>query len=269
MAELNGQCVAYKAGSIYVAEYVGPPEVWRFRVAADDIGTRSQECVVNTGDRHYFVGTDDIYEFAGVRPVSVGLGIREWFFSQITQESLGKVQAMHDQNTQTIFWFYPAGSSSTLDSCLAFNYATGRFGTFSMAVSEVLENIGGSAATADGSVTVDQLNRLYLDGSYVTKSLTAAGTALTCTTNWVGNDTQVSFLRRVRPKFRTAPSGGTLTPSSCMTIGGTVTTGSASTISRGRFDMRQAARYHRFALSLTGDCELEVINPELVPAGLE
>lgn len=269
MAELNGQCVTYKAGSMYVAEYVGPDEAWRFRVAADDIGTRTQESVVNTGDRHFFIGTDDIYEFSGVRPVSIGLGVREWFFSQITQESLSKVQAMHDQTTQTIFWFYPATTSSTINACLTYNYATNRFGAFSMAVSEVLETIGGSAATADGSITVDQLNRLYLDGSYVTKSLTAAGTALTCTTNWIGDDAQVSLLRRVRPKFRTAPSGGTLTPSSCMTIGGTVTTGSASTIARGRFDMLRSARYHRFALSLTGDCELEVINPELVPAGLE
>lgn len=269
IADLNGAAVYYKQGAIHVGEYVGPPEVWRFRVAANDIGTYSQECVVNTGDRHYFIGSDDIYEFAGVRPVSVGAGVREWFFGQISTAGLAKVQAMHDPNAQTIFWFYPAGESSTLNSCLVFHYGTGRFGFFSLTISEILENIGGSAVTAEGSVSVSQLNRMYLDGSYVTKSLTAAGTAFTCTTNWVGDDTVVSLCRRVRPKFRTAPSGGTLTPSSCMAVGSTVTNGSAQSISSGRFDVLQSARYHRFALSLTGDTEIEVINPEIVPDGLE
>ncbi len=269
MAELAGTCVTFKNSSMYVGEYKGPPESWVFRVVSSDIGTYSQESVVNIGDRLLFIGADDIYQFAGVRPEPIGLGIREWFFNQITKENLGKVQASHDPNTQTVFWHYPAGSATTCDSVLCYHYGTQRWGFFSLAVSEVLETIGGSAATPDGSVTVYQLNRLYLDGSYVTKSLTGAGTALTCTTNWVGDDAQVSLCRRVRPKFRTAPSGGTLTPSSCMTVGGSVTTGSAATINRGRFDFRQAARYHRFALSLTGDTELEVINPELLPAGME
>lgn len=269
IAELDGRAVVYKQEAIHVGEYVGPPEVWRFRVAASDIGTYSQECVVNVGDRHYFIGSDDIYVFNGVRPESVGLGVREWFFAQVTKSGLAKIQAMHDPNTQTIFWFYPQGASSTLSACLVYHYGSQRFGHFVMTVSEILENIGGSAVTADGSVAVSQLNRLYMDGSYVTKALTAAGTAFTCQTYWTGDQAQVSLCRRVRPKFRVQPSGGTLTPSSCMQTGDTVTTGSAQTISSGRFDILQAARYHRFELSLTGDTEIELINPELVPSGLE
>lgn len=269
IAELDGAAIVYKNSSIYRGEYVGPPEAWRFRVVAEEVGTYSQECVVNTGDRHFFIGGRDIYEFNGVRPVAIGAPVREWFFARVTKEGLSKIQAMHDPNTQTIFWFYPADPSSTLDSCLVYHYGSQRFGHFSMAISEVLENVGGSAVTADGSTSVSQLNRMYLDGSYATKSLTAAGTAFTCTTNWTGDDTNVTLCRRVRPKFRTVPSDGTLTPSGCMYVGGTVTTGSAATISSNRFDFLQAARYHRFALSLTGDTEIEVINPEIVPQGLE
>lgn len=263
IADLMGRCVIYKNSSIYVGNYVGPPEVWVFDVAAQDVGTYTQEAVVNVGTKHYFIGANDIYEFDGSRPIPIGAGVREWFFARITKAGLAKIQSLHDQNTQTIYWFYPANGSSTLDAVLVYNYATNRFGAFNFAVSEIIETIGGSSATAEGGISVDELNRFYMDGSYVTKALTTAGTALTLTTGWYGDEFLASLCSRVKPKFRTAPSGGTCTPSSCMHIGGTITTGSAQSISNGFFDILQSARYHRFALSLTGDTEIEVVRPQI------
>lgn len=269
IAELSGQCVVYKNSSIYVGYYSGPPEVWKFEVREVDIGCYTQEAVVVVGARHYFIGDSDIYVFDGSHAVSIGAGVREWFFARITREGLSKIQSLHDQVNQLIYWFYPANGSSTLDSVLVYHYGNNRFGAFSFTVSEVLELVGGPAPVATGSTTTAQLAKMYLDGSYVAKALTGTGTALTFTTSWYGDIEQYSLARRIRTKFRTAPSSGTVTHSTCAYIGGTVSTGSAVNWGSGRADLLASGRYHRDAHSYSGDCEIEMLKPELEPEGFE
>ena len=54
-----------------------------------------------------------------------------------------------------------------------------------------------------------------------------------------------------------------------MSLADTPVTGSASTMHDGRIDVLQAGRYHRFALSASGVCEIEAVVPRLRVQGEE
>ena len=184
--------------------------------------------------------------------------------------NLSEVQGRHDPVAELVYWHYrPTGSSGALTKVICYHYPTGRWGAFDLSVYAVFGGDNGRLVTGTTDGTARQLGMAYIDSSNYIKSLSAAGTAFSATTGWYGDLANVSFCNRVRPKFRTVPSTGTLTPSRCMFTGGTVSTGSAVTISRNRFDVRQSARYHRFALSLTGDVEIEAVAPQFVGAGME
>ncbi|MBK8108674.1 MAG: hypothetical protein IPK42_24820 [Betaproteobacteria bacterium] len=127
LRRLQSEIVAYKAKSIYVARYVGSPVVWQFQCVSTDIGCSSHEAVVAAGTVHYFVGDDDIYAFDGSRPVSIGKGIKEWFFARLNRTYISSIRAIHDRVNSRIYWFYPT-TSAALTSCLVYHYDTQRWG---------------------------------------------------------------------------------------------------------------------------------------------
>lgn len=262
--------IVYKPTSMYRAYHVGPPEVFKFELISNSIGSAGG--VVKTETSHFFIGPDDIYKFDGTRPVPIGAGIRESFFSGLDRANLTEVLGRLDPVNQLIYWHYrPTGASGALTKVLVFHYPTGRFGVFDLSVQVVLgtDNAKLVAATSDG--TARQLSMAYIGSDKKIYSLTAAGTALTLTTTWYGDPNEASFVDRVYTKFRdgAGPSSGTITHSTCRNIGGTVTTGSALSWSAGRTDLRANARFHRDAHSYVGNCELEVASPRVVAESVE
>lgn len=260
--------IIYKPTSMYRGYYVGPPEVFRFDLISNAIG--SSGGVVKVQNEHFFIGPDDIYRFDGSRPVSIGAGVREAFFNGFDRANLTEVLGRHDPVNQLVYWHYrPTGASGALTKVLCYHYPSGRFGTFDLSIQVVLGTDNDKLVTATSDGTARQLAMAYIDSSKYIKSLSAAGTALTFTTSWYGDIEQYSLARRIRTKFRTAPSSGTVTHSTCPYIGGTVSTGSAVNWGSGRADLLASGRYHRDAHSYSGDCEIEMLKPELEPEGFE
>jgi len=128
MKRLGDQVIAYKNRAIHVGQYVGPPDVFDWQLVPGEIGTWSNESVVSTGTAHLFVGYENIYRFDGSRPVEIGTGIREWFFARLNKSYAHLIAGIHDRNTSTVWWWYPSGSNTTLDSVLIYNYAADRWG---------------------------------------------------------------------------------------------------------------------------------------------
>ena len=290
LRRLQSEIVAYKAKSIYVARYVGSPVVWQFQCVSTDIGCASHEAVVAAGTVHYFIGDDDIYVFDGSRPTSIGKGVKEWFFARLNRTYISNIRAIHDRVNSRIYWFYPVASAA-LTSCLVYHYDTQRWGHFDLTITDVLESIT-SAITYDAfsdkfgtSIQYDQLptdisyNSPYWNAatpvlSYISTAdkltgLSGTASGATMTTGWYGSEDTVTVCTRVRPRYRTKPTAATITPASLFDLGGTIRYGSTSSINGDRFDVLQAGRYHRFALTFTGSMEVEALNPTLKPQGLE
>lgn len=268
---LGDKFVAYKMGAIYLGYYAGPPEVFKFQRITDQIGAYSQSCVIKASDGvHYFIGSENIWRFDGNgAPTPIGDGIREWFFASLDRPNNSLIQGRHDPYNRLVYWHYPGAGGSTINKVLVYHYPTGRFGAFDLTVTQVFNTEGGQlfATTSDG--TAKQLSMVYTDASYVIKSLSAAGTALTMTTNWYGDENQVSLCHRVKPKFRTAFTTGALVHSTSMFIGDTPVVGSSQSMSNGRYDILMSGRYHRDAHTYTGDGEIELNNGLLIAEGTE
>jgi hypothetical protein len=270
---LGDRFVVYKSGAMYLATYAGPPEVFTFQRISDRIGAVAQAAVVKVDGAHYFIGTEDIWRYTGTGyPESIGSGVKEWFFGVLDRTANMNIQGRHDPYRQLIYWHYPpTGASGALTKVLVYHYPSGRFGAFDFTVTQVFGTEGGTlfATTSDG--TAQKLSMSYLDGSYVIKSLTGAGTTLTLTSNWSGDEEAVSVCTRVKPRFgATAPTSGTLDADTCMSIGGSVTNITQATMSSARFDILAAARYHKQELSFSGsEFEVQAIGAKLVPRGKE
>lgn len=286
-ARLRNDAVAYKDSSIYVGRPVGAPIVIQWQVVSKDVGCPARDALVSVGDMHYFIGQNDIYSFDGSVPRPLGGAIREWFFGRLNRSHQANVQALHDKASKVIYWFYPSGSTATLNSVLALHYDSGRFGAFDLTVAEVIE-------TVTDVITYETLGNLYstyndlpaisyddpfwnaatpilayLDGSNNVMSLSGTNSTMTMTTGWSGGEDGMRLCRKVRPRFRTAPTSGTLTPSYVFNLGDSPTSNTSVTLHDGRFDVLQTARYHKFALSLSGSSEIEAINPDLLPISTE
>ena len=73
-------------------------------------GALSNEAVVDIGDRHIFMGYDDIYEVSGGSPRSVNHGVREFLFGtggNLDQEFAFATQGYFDRARNIVTWFYP------------------------------------------------------------------------------------------------------------------------------------------------------------------
>lgn len=288
LRRLNNDCVAYKASSIIVGRYVGPPAVWQWQTVSKDIGTSAPESVVSVGTAHYFIGDSDIYRFDGVGTQGIGDPIKAWFFGRLNKSFIANIQSLHDRSAKVIYWFYPSGSDGTLYSVLAYHYDTNRWGAFDLTVKDVLETVTGtityddmgtyiSTYATDSGLSYDapfwNANSpvlAYLSSTNYLNDLSGVATSMTMTTGWYGDADAIQVVSRVRPRFRMVPSSATCTPATTPVLGGTVTNGTASNMtSDGRFNVLKAARWHRFAFTFTGSTEVEAVTPTMKPVGRE
>lgn len=287
LRRLGQFCIAYKFSSIYVGAYTKDDAVWTWRCVSTSIGTSAPDSVVSVGREHYFIGDSDIYVFNGQDVKPIGAGVKEWFFNRLTRAYASNILSLHDRTAKLIYWFYPSDGTGTLKSVLVYHYDTGRFGAFDLSLSDVVETVTGTITYDSlGSIysTYDSLPNIpydspfwnagspvlaYLSSTNYLTSLSGALSSMTMTTGWFGAESAASLCTKVRPRMRSEPTSGSLTSFSLDVLGETPETRGSSVYSRGRFDVLQSARFHKFALTLNGSCEIEAISPTLQPDGEE
>jgi len=287
LKRLGDSCVAYKERALYVGQYVGPNAVWDWQLVPGEIGVQSNENVVSIGTAHLFIGYEDIYYFDGSRPVAIGEGVKEWFFSRLNKAYAYKIEGIHDYNNQAVWWFYPSGSSATLNAALVYNYKAKKWGHVTISVECPVFFV-------QSGVTYDDLGSLYstyddlpdiaydspfwqagapsigvIDSSHTPQTLTGASATSFLKTGFVGDDSVVSLLTRVRPRYRTKPATAQITHSHCMALGDVPQSIAPVSINGDRFDLLHSARWHQVRVDFTGEVEIERLIPTLVAEGDE
>lgn len=276
---LGSQVVYYKKNAMHIGTYVGPPSVWDFAQVPGEAGAHNEECVVPVGAQHFFIGTDDIYVYDGSRPQSIGSGVREWFFARLNKQFAYKIIGLHDVQTGTVWWWYPAESSTTPSAALIYNYKSGTWGHITSSISAALQSVT-SQITYDGLGSLytnyDNLPNIAYDSPFWQASaqvlsvfdtttlhtLTGTSSSSSITTGLVGSQESYAFCDRVRMLYRTKPDTATLTPYQYEQPGYVVGTGSATT-NDDRFDMLVSARWHQFKVDFTGAMEVEALTPRM------
>jgi len=280
--------VAYKPTSMYLGRYVGPPLVWQWVRIPGDIGCAGAESVVTVGTRHFFIGQDDIYLFDGTVPKSIGAPIREWFFANLSNINRDKILGVADLARDLVYWYYPSVNSpdGEIDSCLVYNIKRDRWGKWAVPVQAVVQYSSGQI-TYDtiGTLfaTYDDLPDIAYDSPFWIADQTIPGVfigntlySLTGTpansfalTGDYGDLTDYSMLRRVTPRYLLNPTAATCTNFYRLNVGEAPTTDHTVALSRGRFDMRRASRWHRMRIQQTGACTINGLDIDIQASGRE
>lgn len=273
--KLGSNVVYYKGRSMYFGMYRGSPDVWQFQLIPGEIGAASQESVVNIGSEHIFVGYEDIYRFDGSRPVPIGEGIKETFFNDLNKKYRQNVIGMHDFTNSLVYFYYPSASSAAgdIDSCIVYNYRTGKWGRDDRAIEAAMEYLSGQITYANIHAyfpTYADINVSYdspfwtnteplpaiIDTAHTVKVLSGAAGTSTLTTGHIGDDSNYFLLKRVRPRFTIAPTTGSMVNYYKEECTDSFTTDATTTLANGCFDVLRDSAWHRFKFTYTGNVEI-------------
>ena len=185
---------------------------WNFQTISKQVGVSGagtpdgtgQECVVNTGDFHYFVGPDDFWQFDGYNLEPIPNNVKEFFFRDLDQTNAGFISGRYDRVRDLIVWHYPSKNASpagSLDSYIGFYKRKGNwfFGRLNIDLP-----MGGDLSSANAGtglfLTNHQLNNY--DDSAVFSPI--SGNVFV--TTWdVGDRRWLYQVNRVRPGFQLYP----------------------------------------------------------------
>lgn len=286
-AALGADVVAYKATSMYLGRYVGPPLVWQWTRVPGEIGCVGAEALVSVGTLHYFIGADDLYVFDGASPRSIGAPVREWFFEHVSAPNRHLIIGMVDRARALIYWFYPSvNSDGSLDACLIYNYKTDRWGKWAVGIQTALQyssgqitydTLGGLYSTYDALPEISFDSPFWLADTSVPaiftgntlQSLTGAPGISWLTTGDFGDMTDFGFLSRATPRYTRKPTAANATNFYRNEVGDEPAEDTTIELSRGRFDFRRSARWHRLRIAQTGPAMINAIDLALAPDTLE
>lgn len=286
LKSLGVDVIAFKDRSMYIGRYAGPPSVWNWQLVPGEIGCSNQESCADIGTALVFIGPDDIYSFNGSMPVPVGSPIRKWFFADLDPGRRYLIRHSHDRKNGLVYFHYPRIGSSTLNGCIVYNYKSNKWGLMHRDVETTVDYITGGYTWDDLDaiiptwadwplITYDSpfwtaSSRLpaYFNTSHKILSLTGASSTSSLTTGHYGEESQYSLLRRVTLRYLGRPTTATATNYHAKYLGGAWATGVATTEYNGRFDVLQAAPWHKIKFDFTGDCEITAAAADVKPAGV-
>ena len=303
-AALGSDVVAYKAGSMYLGRYVGPPIIWAWQRVPGEVGCAGAESVVVVNGRHYFIGQNDFYSFDGTVPQPMNAPCREWFFGNLDESLRATIIGAVDVPRALIYWHYPSiAGGGALDSVLIYNYRTNQWGKQALSVAvPVLYSSGATTYDDLGTsyATYDDLPAISYDSPFWPADETVpaifVGAELKTLTgdprdSWLrtgdfGDMTDFMFLKRVTPRYRKVPTrpddGGTPGPdnppsnanSSATnfyrdTLGSDAVQDATCDLYRNRFDFRRSAHWHSVRIDHFGAASLDGLDVDMARASGE
>lgn len=285
--KLGSQLVVYKNRGMWIGTYSGAPAVWSFQLIPGEIGCDSQEAIVDVGSFHVFLGYENFYRFDGSRPIPIGDDIKRWFFAKLHQKYRYLVRASHDRKNSLIRFYYPSATGNgVVDSCVVYNYITGKWGNEDNTVEACVEFL-------TGQVTYDNLGTFFTtyadipsisyDSQFWNESspvptvfysnhtpytLSGESSSSSFTTGDFGDDYQYSTLQRMRIRCAQSPTSATMTNYFKAVAGDNPTQDQTVSMSDGKFDVLKSARWHRVKFDFTGDVEVIAIDPAASQDGI-
>ena len=286
---LGEYAIAYKDRAIYIGQFVGAPAVWDWLQVPGEAGCVGVEAFCDVGGAHFIIGPDNIWFFDGSRPSPIGTGeVRQWFYNNSSSAYRYKTRCSFDRQNNTVWVFYCSSSATEPDSALVYHLQTKQWGCVTTPCQAVVNYISAGttiddlvdvSATIDGLASYSFDSQFWLTGgkslsvfndSNQLQSLTGISASSTFTTGDVGDDDSVSLLTKLRLRFAPnyTPTTATVQTFTKMNEGDGLTAASSGTLIDGKFDVIQAGRFHRVALSFTGDVRVLGVGAEIRPDGL-
>ena len=121
----QGQSIILTDVDAFRCTYVGPPFVHAFERVGTACGVISRKAVSATDAGVFWMGQQGFYQFNGSSVATIQCDVWDKVFSDLNPAQVSKVWSMSQGQNNEVFWFYPSGSSTEIDSYVAYNYAHG------------------------------------------------------------------------------------------------------------------------------------------------
>lgn len=107
---------------VWRMQYAGAPAIFDFQPAEGVRGTPAPQSLVQLGSTVFYLGEDGFYGFDGAQSIPIGAGkVDKWFWSQVDQGALGRVQGAVDPLNKVVCWAIPtAGSNGSLTQVIGY-----------------------------------------------------------------------------------------------------------------------------------------------------
>jgi len=283
------QCIAYKKNSMYLGTYVGSGVIWDWQLIPGSAGALSNEVIINVGTpgapQHIFMGPDNFYRYRAGQVEPIGEEVNDAVFDNLNTEYYYAATALHDFKNKLVYFYYPVVGAITPDSCVVFNYLTGKWGRDDRTVeataqwvapgityAELGTNYTTYADFPDAAYNLAFLTSgvsvpMIVNTSHVLQTLTSTPGTTSITSNDIGDETVQVLISRVVPRFITKPATCTLTNYYREQLGDALTTDQTTTIDAGRFDFTRSAPWHRVKFTFTGAVEITGFRLDAKPDG--
>lgn len=287
---LGSYLVAYKERSAYIAQYIGAPAVWSWQQLPGELGTFSQETIVNVGTTHFGISSDGtFFSFDGSRFSEIGSPVSKTFFADLDPQYRSRITHAHDKDNSLIYWYYPSKSGAgTIDSCIVYNYKTNQWGRSDTTIEAAAEFID-TGVTYDGMGTLystwdDLPDDISFDSSFWSASQPVVAyfntshklciyggtpTTSSITTGHYGDVSAFSTVTKIRPRFVITPTSSTMQYSHSNTNADEMTQNLSTTLSNNVYDIIWSARWHKFKFSYVGAMKTTGFQPEISVGGME
>ena len=125
----NSQLIVYKEKSIFTLAYVGGGFEYNKQQVITNIGLKSRASLVDFGDKHVYLGTDNLYSFNGSNNQSFGDRIWQWLQSDAAINSTAQIWAFLDRRFKEVIFTYITTGATTFTKALVWNYQYDAFST--------------------------------------------------------------------------------------------------------------------------------------------
>jgi hypothetical protein len=272
---LGDYVVAYKLRGVFVGSFVGSNNgtwQWNLVPGSNQSGVVGQDAICDIGGAHFYCGDDDFWIFDGTRPVSIGNEIRNWFKANSSETYRYRTKCTFDRGRNLVWVNFPSNiSTGACDLTLAWHAGTKRWGTADRVAEAVLNYIAPGTTINGLDAYASTINALppipfdsaywtaggrvfaYFDGSHQLQVANGACGASGYTTGDYGDDAAVSDLDTFKIRYILSPTTAQATGAFRDDPGGAFSTGPTEQRYSQRFDVRQAGKWHRLVIAMTGD----------------
>lgn len=108
---IAGGLALYKETAIYIANYVGLPNVYSIEPRVSGHGLMAPYSLTDNGRAHVFVGQDNLYTFNGSAPQAVGDRVWAWLKEQTTDLARTQIWTFHDPRFKEVYFAYNGTSA--------------------------------------------------------------------------------------------------------------------------------------------------------------
>lgn len=107
--------------ALYSMQFVGAPDVFIFKLLADNISIAGPNAVITANNVVYWMGRDKFYTYTG-RSDTLPCSVRQFVFDGLNQDQAAQVYAGLNPGFNEVWWFYPDDSSPINNRYVTWNY---------------------------------------------------------------------------------------------------------------------------------------------------